>query len=260
MKQHTHNAFQRVSQYPEEYLQILPDGVLIPVTYEKSWQDGFGARGWKVDVTIGDPEIIASTRETGIKINTSVFIHDILDHFLSGFWISGHRSEAMALIQLAKRTNSDPRSDYKQMVIEDTLNGRVNGEDFIDFLPEQLKSLLPANHEMDNKGIITFLKRQLGERKLCDQLVNHFFILGKKGEAHAIESWKSLGLNPKKQTEIGLALQSMLTVVDKKVESDDVEKLTASITINNNRVGFTADKKYHLDTKINVASVNFISS
>ena len=248
MKHNTHNAFQKVGQYPEEYLQILPDGVRIPVTYEKSWQDGFGARGWKVDVTIGDPEIIASTRETGIKINTSVFVHDILDHFLSGFWISGHRSEAMALIQLAKRTGSDPRSDYKQMVVEDILNGRVNGEDFIDFLPEQLKRLLPANHAMDNKGMITFLKKQLGESKLCDQLTDQFFTLGKKGEAHAIESWKLMGLNPEKQTEIGLALQSMLTVVDEKVESDDVDKLTATIIINNNRVAFTADKKHHSDT------------
>jgi len=53
-----------------------------------------------------------------------VFIHDILDHFLSGFGVSGHRSEAMALIQLSKRTGSD----YEQLVTEDILNGRVNGE------------------------------------------------------------------------------------------------------------------------------------
>ncbi len=47
------------------------------------------------------------------------------------------------------------------MVVEDILNGRVNGEDVIDFLPEQLKRLLPANHAMDNKGMITFLKEPL---------------------------------------------------------------------------------------------------
>jgi len=61
-----------------------------------------------VNATIGDPEIIASTRETGQRINTSAFVHDILDHFLSGFGVSGHRSEAMTLIQLSKRTGSDP--------------------------------------------------------------------------------------------------------------------------------------------------------
>ena len=61
-----------------------------------------------MNATIGDPEIIASTRETGQRINTSAFVHDILDHFLSGFGVSGHRSEAMTLIQLSKRTGSDP--------------------------------------------------------------------------------------------------------------------------------------------------------
>jgi len=108
-------SFCSVEQYPQNLLRTDDDGVQVPVTYKKVWDDGFGARGWKVNATIGDPEIIASTRETGQRINTSVFIHDILDHFLSGFGVSGHRSEAMALIQLSKRTGSDPRPDYEQL-------------------------------------------------------------------------------------------------------------------------------------------------
>ena len=119
----SNNSFKDVRQYPKKLLQVLSEGVCIPVTYKKSWDDEFGARGWKVDATIGDPQIIASTRETGQQINTSVFVHDILDHFLSGFGISGHISEAMALIQLSKRTKSSPRADYEQMVKEDIING-----------------------------------------------------------------------------------------------------------------------------------------
>ena len=121
-------SFYDVAQYPSALLQITDTSVRVPVTYKQLWDDGFGARGWKINATISDPEIIASTRETGQNINTSVFIHDILDHFLSGFGVSGHRSEAMALIQLSNRTGSSPAPDYEQMVREDILNGRVNGE------------------------------------------------------------------------------------------------------------------------------------
>jgi hypothetical protein len=111
-------SFYDVTQFPPELLQAVDGDVQVPVTYKKIWDDGFGARGWKLDATIGDPEIIASTRETGQRINTSVFIHDILDHFLSDFGVSGQRREAMALIQLSKRTGSDPVSDYEQYNID----------------------------------------------------------------------------------------------------------------------------------------------
>ena len=101
MSSSVQESFRSVEQYPQNLLRMADDGVQVPLTYKKVWDDGFGVRGWKVNVTIGDSEIIASTRETGQRINTSVFIHDILDHFLSGFGVSGHRSEAMALIQLS---------------------------------------------------------------------------------------------------------------------------------------------------------------
>ena len=87
--------------------------VVVRVTYRSEWPDGFGARGWKLDIALDDPEIIASTPSPGERINTSVLVHDILDHYVSGFPPSGHRNEAMALIQLSTRTGSDPRSDYE---------------------------------------------------------------------------------------------------------------------------------------------------
>lgn len=224
-----------VGRYPPAFLQIFDDCVRIQATYKKVWDDGFGARGWKLNVTIGDPEIIASTRETGPMINTSVFVHDILDHFLSGFGVSGHRSEAMALIQLSKRTGSDPRPDYEQMVKEDILKGRVNGEKFTTFLPAVLCSMLPSNTEMANKEIIVFLKKVLGENRLFELLVKNFFTRGKAGEIHAAESWRKLGLDPSKKTEIGLALQGLLNRVDSTAEETGAEMFEASITVNNKK-------------------------
>jgi hypothetical protein len=222
-----------VCQYSSEFLKINDEFIRVPITYQKSWNDGFGARGWKLNASIGDPEIIASTRETGEKIPTSVFIHDILDHFLSGFGISGHRSEAMALIQLYKRTGSDPKPDYEQMVKEDLMNGIVHGEELISFISDDLRSLLDQNIKMSNKEIIAFLRDRLGETRLIESLVDNFFTLGKIGETHAIESWNKLSLDSDKRTEIGLALQKLLNKVDRIVEESGVELVKADISINN---------------------------
>ncbi|MDA3869305.1 MAG: hypothetical protein PF589_05035 [Gammaproteobacteria bacterium] len=239
--EHIHNnAFRDVRNYPEKFLKIIGDKLCLPVTYKKSWDDGFAARGWKLDASIGDPQIIASTRETGENINTSVFVHDILDHFLSGFGVSGHRSEAMALMQLSKRTGSDPRPDYEQNIREDILNGYVNGEPFAEFLPDQITELLPSDTKMSDKEISAFLKQNITANYLNDILVQHFFTLGKAGENHAIASRRKLGLVPDKQTETGLTLQKLLEHIDSEVKQADIDSLEGFISIDNSHVIFTA--------------------
>ena len=253
-------AFRNIKQYPQNLLRAGDGSVQVPVTYKKVWDDGFGARGWKVDATIGDPEIIASTRETGQRINTSVFIHDILDHFLSGFGVSGHRSEAMALIQLSKRAGSDPGSDYEQLVREDILNGRVNGETLMDFLPADLHALVPENSTMTDKETIAFLREQTGEDRLIKSLLVHFFKLGKAGENHADESWKILGLDTSKRTGIGLALQSLLGVIDQTVEELGIEELHGMISLYNRYVTFNISEGSIIDSiedyRVDIASTD----
>ncbi len=238
MVESINSVYHDVTQYPEKYLQIDMDKIHIPVTYKKSWDDGFAARGWKVNITIGDPQIIASTRETGPQINTSVFVHDILDHFLSGFGVSGHKSEAMALIQLSKRTGSSPEPDYKQIIEEDILNGRVNGESMKSFLPSSLINFLPENANMTDKEIISLLKNKVGVECLSNTLVNHFFALGKQGEKHAEDNWLKLGLERHKQKKIGDALQKLLVEIDSKVEEMNIDKIKGSITIGSKHVSF----------------------
>ena len=61
-----------------------PTDVQLHCCYRSVWQDGFGARGWKLASAIDDPAVIAATAETGERIPTSVFVHDILDHTLCG--------------------------------------------------------------------------------------------------------------------------------------------------------------------------------
>lgn len=244
----TQGGYRNIREYPQNLLRTGDGSVQVPVTYKKEWDDGFGARGWKVDATIGDPAIIASTRETGQRINTSVFIHDILDHFLSGFAVSGHRSEAMALIQLSKRTGSDPGSDYEQLVREDILNGMVNGEALMDFLPADLHAVLPENTTMTDKETMAYLREDIGEERLIKSLVDNFFELGKKGEKHASDTWKILGLDTNKRTEIGLALQSLLGVVDQTVEKLELDELHGIISIDNRYVTFNISEGSTIDS------------
>lgn len=226
-------SFRDVSLYASDVLKNLADGVEISATYKKEWDDGFGARGWKLNATIGDPDIIASTRQAGDKIKTSVFVHDILDHFISGFGVSGHRSEAMASFQLAERTGSDIRPDLLQMINEDILNGRVNGETLCSFLPEEMLCLLPSDVELTDKEVVAVLTKVMGRDVFVDALVDHFYKLGREGINHAVNSWKKLGLDLDDASDIGLALQRLLDQVDYEAEISEIESLNVSIEINN---------------------------
>jgi predicted lipid carrier protein YhbT len=113
------------------------------------------------------------------------------------------------------------------------MNGRVDGEELVTFLPVNIRSLLPLDTTMTDKERIVFLKRTIGEKALIEALVDNFFVLGNAGDDHAVKSWKRLGLNPGKRTEIGLALQNLLDTVDREVEELDIEMLEAFITICN---------------------------
>jgi len=232
------HSFYDVLKYSNKYLKIEAESISVAVTYKNTWDDGFGARGWKLDASIGDPQIIASTRETGQRINTSVFVHDILDHYLSGFGISGHRSEAMALIQLEKRTGSSPQPDYQQIINEDILNGRFSGETLRSFLPRELLGLLPADENKTDIENMTLLINKYGESALKSTLLEYFYKIGRAGEEYAKNSWIKLGLDVHQQTQIGLALQELLVSIDLKVEGLIINELKGWITINKNDVEF----------------------
>jgi len=248
-----------VRAYPDRFLRYSQGRVTVAVTYMRQWFDGFGARGWKIDATIGDPVIIASSRETGNRIPTSVFVHDVLDHYLSGFGISGHRSEAMALVQLSKRTGSDPLPDYRQMITEDIMNGIINAEPMTDFLPAELLEIFRLNqgnqHRVINdratayrsttditvsdRDIIDCLVADLGRDRLIDVLTAHFLAIGVAGEPHAQLSWSLLGLDGDRKAAIGLAIQRLLERVDSRAENDDIENMKGILSICNESVAFS---------------------
>ena len=187
--------------------------IAIPVTYQREWQDGFGARGWKLDVSLDEPSVIAATAEHGDRVPTSVLVHDILDHHLCGFGIGGHRNEAMALIQLASRTGADPRPDFAQIIDADIMQGYCNGESLRSFLPEDLADRVPVELQ-DGKPVIEHLLATMDRAALRARLVAHFVEIGESAQMQVEAHWRGLGLSYQRRTPMGMALQRILVQVD----------------------------------------------
>lgn len=185
----------------------------IAVTYRREWADGFGARGWKLDDALDDPDVIAATAETGTRIPTSVLVHDILDHYLCGLPLSGHRNEAKALYQLAVRTGADPAPDFAQMVEEDVLHGHVNGESIQQFLPAWLLALVPEG-TTTGRDLIADLAGQLGRPALRRALIMRFFELGAEHATAAMQRFEQSGLDYAKRAVYGDGLQRVLRKAD----------------------------------------------
>jgi hypothetical protein len=211
--------------------------VRVPCLYRRTWQDGFGARGWKLASTVDDPEIIASTATTGERTPTSVFVHDILDHSLCGLGPSGHRNEAVALLQLAERTGADPTPDFAQMVDEDLLQGRVLGETFQELLPQELTDTLPAGIR-DGRAIVERLRLRLGPGVLRERLIARFFELGRAGSSEARKHYASQGLDDGRRGPLGLALQGLLEQADTWVRETNLETAAGEIWITPRHCGF----------------------
>jgi len=206
----------------------MGEPVTIPVSYRRVWQDGFGARGWKLDAAIEDPAVIAATADTGDRIATSVFVHDIFDHYLCGLPMSGHRNEAVALVQLAERTGSDPADDFARMVREDLLHGQVNGEGLRSFLPAELLAEAPA--DVDGRALIDRLRRSLGEEALVERLVERFFELGREGAERARAHYRAMGLDYRRRAQLAQATQSLLTRIDRMALDEDWEWARGVVT------------------------------
>jgi len=208
--------------------------VEIPISYRREWDDGFGARGWKLDVAVDDPAVIAATAETGSRIPTSVVVHDVLDHWLCGLPLSGHRNEAGALYQLSVRTGSDPGPDFAQMVDEDLMHGRANGERLRDFLPPWLLEWAPERIDDDHK-LIEALTQQLGAPALRQALIMRFFELGAAYAQQAVTEFEGVGLDYSRRSVYGEGLQQALRAADDWALREDLDQVRGMFILETER-------------------------
>jgi hypothetical protein len=246
------NAF----NYPLRELRLLPrlwlrlghSAISIPVSYRAPWPDGLGASGWKLDANRDDPEIIAATGDASGAIPTSVLVHDALDHLLCGFAPSGHRAEAMALEQLARRTGSDPTPDYRQMAREDLLTGQVVGEPMLHFVGAELRSHLPpAAADWDDRAVANALRERCGDEALVEQLLQRMAGLGRAGRPHALLSWRVTGFPYRRRTQLGLRLQRLLEQMDAWVEAEGLSETSGEIRIGQGGCAFAAEQGQRLE-------------
>jgi hypothetical protein len=196
-------------------------GVSVPATYHDTWNDGFAARGWKLDCSLNEPSVIASTSETGSCLSTSVLVHDILDHYLCGVGIGGHKNEAIALHQLAIRTGSDPLPDIRQIITEDLLQGCVEHDTMRSFLPRSLLSLVPHD-EYTDYDIISSLRNRLPHEQLFHELELHFLRIGRENSSSARRRFEESCLSYEKRKPLGVAIQSLLIAFDKCLATQSV--------------------------------------
>lgn len=210
--------------------------VRVPVRYGATWADGFGARGWKLEAALAEAEVIAATPFHGERIPTSVVVHDILDHHVSGFTLSGHRAEAKALVQLAARTGSDPTPDYQQMVDEDLMAGDCHGEPLAEFLPPVLAERLPARGS--DRERMQGLRRAVGDGLVRASLTARFLELGWAGMEEARAGWRAKGLDYARRGALGLALQRLFERLDDRVQQQGWETAGGEFLLNDGEVAF----------------------
>ena len=179
-----------------------------PIAYRSEWQDGYGAQGWKLKTAIDDREVIACTSYTGQKSQTSVLVHDMLDHLASGFWLSGYLNEARATAIHGIRNGIEVRSSYEHMIEDILRNGKL-GEPFKNFLPSRTLDTIPENCTTDAR-VIDFLLGRLGPEGLRSKLLQGFVAAGISGVPLAYERWKKQGLLFERMHAIGRCLQGLL--------------------------------------------------
>lgn len=181
--------------------------VQFDLTYHSEWQDGLGAQGWKLDVAINDPQVIACTAYTGEKTLTSVLVHDILDHLVSGFWLSGYENEVRATAMHGIRNGIEVRSSYEWMANE-ILSVKPISEHLSDFLPARISNEITAFKTNDEAA--EFLFDKYGVAQVRNFIVEDFFRIGLSGVPIALARWQQQDLSFYCMHSMGLCIQSLI--------------------------------------------------
>lgn len=190
-----------------------PSGTQFDVTYHSEWQDGYGAHGWKLNVVMDAPEVIACTAYTGNKTPTSVLVHDILDHLVSGFWLSGFANEARATAMHGIRNGIEVRSSYEWMA-DEILSTNLLKVQLTDFLPASIMDGIPTLTTPD-KAIALLLENN-DPADIRNHLVEGFFRIGLSGIPIAVSNWQNQRLDFDRMHSIGVCLQALL------IEAQDI--------------------------------------
>lgn len=207
------------------------------MTYRTEWQDGFGARGWKLDFATNDPMVIACTAYTGEKSPTSVLVHDILDHFVSGFPPSGYLNEARATALHGLRNGLEVHSSYESMV-DEILGSKGLEEPVDEFLPPFLIAEVPKEIIANDEKFACLLEKY-GAEYLRQAMLKYFFQIGLSGIPMAMDNWRKHRIEFGKMNSMGRCIQCLLEDAEKIIAEWDVESARGRIVIGNDTCEFS---------------------
>ena len=205
--------------------------VQIVAEYREYWDDGFGARGWKIAPSIEDPRVIASVAHTGSISATCVLVHDMLDHHLCGLSIGGHRNEVVATMLHAMRNGLSVEKSIDMMVDEFVGTGYC-GEMLTDFLPHDMMRLVPRRTPA---GLVSaVLAGNLGAGNLRQRLTSHYYALGIAGLTSALAKYESRGLSFSARRRVGAGLQRLIEHAEAHILMQGCTTATGTFTISDN--------------------------
>lgn len=225
-------------------------GVYVPLTYRAEWDDGFGAQGWKL-AEVDDRQVIACTSYTGEKSPTSVLVHDILDHQVSGLSFRGYRDEAVATTLHGLRNGIEFQSSFEWMV-DEILAATGLDESLLPFLSSAEANLLDRGVGPGLPQKNQLLER-LGKETLRKVLMAGFFRAGLEGLTDAIQQWTIKGLGFSKMRAFGLALQVLLQRADDYVCEHKIQYVRAHFYLSNDacslHIDISSEKDLHIMTE-----------
>lgn len=207
---------------------MKPPQAQLEIVYQKCWNDGFGARGWKIAPSIDDPRVIASSTYVGLASPTCVLIHDIMDHHLCGLSIGGHRNEMVATLLHAMRNGLPVRKSI-DMMIDEFLTSGYCGEEISEFLADDLLEFISPDTPSERVPLL--LSNTLGEAAIRSRLLDHYYNLGLAGLAPALMHYENLGLSLSRRYELGVRLQLLLEEAEACVIQDDTSCATGILDI-----------------------------
>lgn len=221
--------------------------------YRDEWNDDFGAQGWKLEAAIADPDIIACTARSGGKSPTSVIVHDILDHFVSGFALSGCLNEARATVMHGLRNSIEVRSSF-EWLIDDILRDPASDSDaqvlLAALLPAPVRACCRSPAEMVER-----LKEQSGTAKMRARLVQRLIGVGLGGVRTAMTSWEQRHLPFERMADIGFCIQELLEKADDAILANKIALGDALLDLSDDVCRlelFTngSDEHFHLEHRV----------
>lgn len=208
--------------------------VTVPLVYRTDWDDGFYARGWKIEGEMRRGAVIASTSTISGASPTSVPVHDILDHWVSGFSCHEWIGEAKAIVMHGLRNGIDVRRSLQAMAQEMAQGGYSlrGGEE-----------PLSAGGSVDADCPARASLR--GERKRRSAAVEESFTTrvnvltmalhrrGLEGVGEAVQRWRWHGLEFGRMELIGRALQELLNAAECRLAKSKAHEAKGVVTITN---------------------------